>query len=225
MKEKKFRRDNRGSSLVVVIVIVAFISILATILLYMSGSNFIMKKTDQNNKANFYKAETAMEEIKAGLVLLASEASNEAYVDAMVEYSVDDSYTRYSIYQQRYFEELQSLLADKVSAQGDFGGYITSLVEPDLQATVSVDDINISQYLDSSKVDDGLLYIKGINVLYTEDSFTTVIESDFAFSVPEMNWHVNTSYVDLESEIADDPSDRDKYDIADYVDYSNWKKN
>lgn len=64
MEEKKSygKLNNDGAALVTVIVVITFISILATVILYSSGMNFAMKTTDIKTKVSFYDAETAMEQ-------------------------------------------------------------------------------------------------------------------------------------------------------------------
>ena len=104
--KKIIKLNNAGSTLVSVIVVVTFLTILATTILYLSGANFIMKSTDRYTKENFYDTETALEEIKTGLALVCSEAAKDAYVDTMVSYSVTSSYTRYETFQNRYFKRL-----------------------------------------------------------------------------------------------------------------------
>ena len=55
--KKKWFKDNRGAALISVMIAVAFISILATTLLYMSYSNYKMKVVNYESRANFYGTE------------------------------------------------------------------------------------------------------------------------------------------------------------------------
>ena len=59
--------DNRGSSIVIVIIAMAMIGILATTLLWMSYMNYMIKISDMRNKESFYSAEEVVEQIMAGL--------------------------------------------------------------------------------------------------------------------------------------------------------------
>ena len=52
------RTDNKGSAMVVVIIAMAFIGILASVLMYMSLLNYQMKVNNLKAKDNFYSAET-----------------------------------------------------------------------------------------------------------------------------------------------------------------------
>ena len=89
MKNKKklfLQLNNSGAALVSVIVIVAFISVIATIMLYMSAMNFYMKTTDMKIKESFYDGEKALEEIRAALIVDATKAFEKAYQNIAVEY-------------------------------------------------------------------------------------------------------------------------------------------
>ncbi len=74
---------NMGSTIILVIVAVAFVSMLVAILTYMTYYNFLMKNTDESSKNNFYTAESALDEIVAGLQDEVSKAMAEGYVVAL----------------------------------------------------------------------------------------------------------------------------------------------
>ena len=59
------KTDNKGSALVVVIIAMAFIGILASVLMYMSLLNYQMKVNNLKAKDNFYSAETVLDEIRS----------------------------------------------------------------------------------------------------------------------------------------------------------------
>lgn len=259
---KRRKLNNDGASLVMVVVIVTFISILATIILYAASTNYITKMTDRKNKESFYTAETAMEEIKAALYDIAAEAASEAYVDTMVHYSVEDNYTRYTYFRDHYFEEFEKIWNKKLDASSGSNREqkLTSLVQSfvenayyesdgtvvsnaDYDSCVSVDIIKdpvTGGYiydadskivtLDKVDINDGYVFLRNVQVVFVKDNFTSVIKTDFVFTVPEMNWAVNQSYKEPSStstevhgsEIA---GERREYDIAEYVNYYNWQRN
>lgn len=72
------KKSNSGSSLVTAIVVVAFMSILGTIALYISGENYKMKVIDANNKKSFYEAEEVVEVFKTQLALDIAEAAQKS---------------------------------------------------------------------------------------------------------------------------------------------------
>ena len=55
--KRKFVNNNKGMAMVSVLIAVAFITILATALLYISFNNFQMKVVNYESKVNFYETE------------------------------------------------------------------------------------------------------------------------------------------------------------------------
>ena len=108
VKNKPAKLNNTGSAIVTVIVVVTFISILATTILYMSGMNFFMKMTDLRTKESFYDGEMALEEIKAALMAEASMACEEAYTKVVINYAATDGATRYSLFQNEFLSTLET---------------------------------------------------------------------------------------------------------------------
>lgn len=93
----KLHKDQKGAALVGVLVVVLFLSILATTILYMSGSNIQTKRTDYESKVGFYEAERVIEIMRTQLVSDVSKASKKAYDKVLpyfVEYSNQMPYTR-----------------------------------------------------------------------------------------------------------------------------------
>ena len=60
-------QDNKGSAIVMVLVSMAFVGIMASMLMFVTYNNYRMKITDYKAKDNFYSAEMAMDEIRAGV--------------------------------------------------------------------------------------------------------------------------------------------------------------
>lgn len=67
MKKNNVLRNNRGAALVSIMIAVAFITILATSLLYMSYNNFKMKVVNYESKANFYDTEQNVTKMSTNL--------------------------------------------------------------------------------------------------------------------------------------------------------------
>lgn len=107
---KQRKRNNTGSAMVTVLVVIAFISILATVMLYLSGANFQMKTTDFRTKESFYQAETTVEELRAQLVKDVEIAFAKAYTATVSEYSgMGDMATRESNFRQHFCDEMNTI--------------------------------------------------------------------------------------------------------------------
>lgn len=81
------KQKNKGSAMVTVIVIVSFISIMGTILLYVSGMNYQMKVTDYKTKESFYGAEEVVEVIRTQIIIDANTAAQKAFDSVICDYS------------------------------------------------------------------------------------------------------------------------------------------
>lgn len=112
------RKKNQGFSLLTVIVSVAFIGIMAMLVLYMALANFNMKVTDLKGKDSFYTAEQALEEIRTGLQEDVGNAMSIAYTKVLETYSKDADVTgdvtldelRQSSFKELFVKELVKLL-------------------------------------------------------------------------------------------------------------------
>jgi len=76
---RKIKKNNKGSALIVCIIILLFVSILATVILYMAGSNYRMKKNDLYSRMAFYSAEMPLDRMQSNLIIPVSAALNDSY--------------------------------------------------------------------------------------------------------------------------------------------------
>lgn len=84
---QKLNKNNKGSSLVTVLLVASIIAALVTVVLAIVILNVFMKRSDLLGQSAFYDAESALEEIRAGLAYEESEATTEAYLDTLSNYS------------------------------------------------------------------------------------------------------------------------------------------
>lgn len=88
------RKDNRGSSMVAALVAVAFVAILASVVMSSTITNYKLKTMNYKSKKTFYSAESAMEEIHAGLSSACYDELEKEYLKAITRlssYGVTDS--------------------------------------------------------------------------------------------------------------------------------------
>ncbi len=88
MKLKRFlKKNNRGSGIVTVLVGVVFLASFGSMLLMLSYTGFEMRDSDRKGKENLYEASAIMEQIRAGVQGICSDAIIEAYSDTLPKYS------------------------------------------------------------------------------------------------------------------------------------------
>ncbi len=81
IKKLKGKLNNSGSTLVLAMIIIAFLSVLATVMLNIAVANKTMKLTANKSKVTFYSAEAAVDEIYAGLGMTSMNSLSVAYVE------------------------------------------------------------------------------------------------------------------------------------------------
>ncbi len=203
---KDFREDNRGSALVMVIVVGAFLSIIASVMIFVSSMNLQTKKIDVGNTVSFYKGETVLEQLKGQLLADVASAYEDAYNDTIVEYAkfcepgyrADD---RKYLYRQRFVRNLRQIIEAREDAEHSLLSALRSMVPAEYAgALVSVDEMTVDET-------SGFVYIKGIKVQYTDtNQFVSMIQTDFCVEAP--------SFIGESTEVP----------FLDTVFYMNWEK-
>lgn len=231
------KMNNRGSALLTVVLVVGFLTILATILLYITGMNFQIKQADYQNKKNFYTGEEALEEIRANLMIDTSNAAVEAYNDITMNFvSLQTKELRQLEYNNLFVTRVQEewdadLLAHGGSWLTLLGSYCTGGVD----YTLTIDegcDANHDGSFSSSEVlelhpDEGYVRIKGLRMTYINptNKLTTIISTDMDVYAPGIDWSAEGSVTSLEAGISpQEASRKTETDAAGSVRYANWKK-
>ena len=86
MNKNRKKLNNQGSALIVSIIVLLFVSILATVILYIAGVNYRMKKNELKTKVAFYSGEVYLERMQANLIIPVSEAMDTAYRNTNCQY-------------------------------------------------------------------------------------------------------------------------------------------
>lgn len=196
---KQQKQNNAGSAMVTVLVVIVFLSILATVMLYLSGANFQMKATDFRTKESFYQAETPVEELRAQLVKDVEIAFAKAYTAAVSEYSgMGDEASRESNFRQHFCDEMNTIWKERSgvivpdpSNPGveffDWETGIANVVESAAADAYLDVDVTPSYGFDTSQP--GLIILRGVTVTYDSPQyFTSIITTDLCITIPRVNW-------------------------------------
>ena len=103
-KNKRGLKDNRGAALITVVIVLMFISILCTLVLYISAVNYRMKKADYLSKVSFYSSEKPLEEMQSRLVEPVSISYNYAMQITNARY---DSYASVEARKLGFYQSFQ----------------------------------------------------------------------------------------------------------------------
>lgn len=226
---RKLHKDNRGAALAMVIIIIAFIAILAAVLMFVAYAGFRMRIVDRQGKDNFYTAETVLDEINVGLQGEISAALAVAYEDIMINYSLEDSANaRNKRFRETYFDELTKRLqntpghykiaklrgylseeslgdigsgADGSRESFEHGATYGAIVESD----IGLDDDDIASFV--MDANNTRLLLKDLRVSYVnENGYVSIISTDIRINLPSFNFSQAAALPALDScsMIADD---------------------
>lgn len=221
MKENNLRQfkdssdDNKGSTLITVIVAIAFVTILVSIILGTTVVNVRMKGIDRRTKDDFYYAEKALNDIYTGIGLELAQTAADEYENTfkkigfddeglggdfnMAEVAEKDFRKNFVIAAYKKIDKLDGTPNDndnKVS-KSSLEAYITGQSPPgELPKTEVVDDVNIvyrkkdgSGESTSYSSDVDSVVLKDVTVMRTDASgYMSVISTDFIINIPTVDF-------------------------------------
>jgi hypothetical protein len=168
-KIRKIKNDDKGSALIVCIIILLFVSILATVILYMSGINYRMKKAELNTRISFYTGEEPLERIQSNLIVPISETMNNAYAIANTRYmSLATPDDRRRFFYTTYAEQFKDLIISQYggSSIGNSGSTITdSALIKNILHNLSYSDIATNGTLTDTGVPISDIYVNDGSII------------------------------------------------------------
>lgn len=219
--------NNAGSALLTVIVVVAFITVLATTMLYVTGMNYQMKQTDYQNKKSFYKAEEALDGLKAELAKeYMSPAFQYAYQEVMVQYANLESDERQATFNGAFLKYLDDEWKEEATRRTSMSQTLNDKLK-EMVASAGYDSRCFIEPAGEDPIElvcdrsNGRYVIKNIRVRYAENGYSSFICTDIAFCVPDLDLTHNGS--SNHSWTASSP-DREAVVLTDYIIYMNWTK-
>ena len=174
---RKLSRNNCGSGIVVVLVSMTCIALMGASLLFMSYTAVRMRATERQASRDFYSAEKIMDEIRADVQSIASNALGKAYKTVLTTYSEGG--------------QMNQLFADAFVAELKKTGLINSSATQ-YDPTVLFNSVSGRQGVTVSGTgtvnnsDTSRLVLKDITVTYKAgNNYTTTISSDISIGMPD----------------------------------------
>ena len=207
MKGNRFKQDNRGASLLAVLVLMVVVSLIAVVITKITIVNIEMKEVERGTKKNFYSADELMDNLRAGARELAEQSLEKAYADVL------ENYLTYSasggdvqkVFATRYMDGLQKQFAenhtdpavgasDTMDASGNVA-YRVSGYDTDTVKSCIKEAADQGCYIPAAdpkyEVDygAGTFTLKGVQIRYKDaQDYETTIKTDLVFSTPKMNF-------------------------------------
>ncbi len=218
------KKENKGSSIVIVIVAMAAIGILSATIMWLSMQNYQMKVTDHKAKESFYSAETIFEQIIAGLQEDASKAASQSYDYVMQNYGNWDEDNRNNKFMNEYLNNLQEILNDGAAPGPSSTQFQLSHIQNYLvtdtaspyyvtlsSAKPAADPVrwltlDYDEATDSGStvgtimrpLDEDYLVLEGFHLEYTNvNGYTSIIETDMVIYAPTLSFTQTATVPDV----------------------------
>jgi Tfp pilus assembly protein PilX len=203
MKKISLKRDNRGASLLAVLILMVVVSAIAVVITKITIVNIQMKEVERGTKKNFYSADAVMDDLRTGARELAEKSLEKAYTDVLENYL---TYTAsganaQDVFSRKYMEDLEGQFAkasagktNTTDASGNVvytvSDYNTDTVKGCIKETAEqgcyVVAADPKYELDYGA---GTFTLKGVQVKYKDaQDYETKITTDLIFSTPQMNF-------------------------------------
>ena len=202
MEASKERLNNRGATLIMVLVCMLFVGIIASAILVLVTNNLEISKTEKHINATFYNAEGAADQVRTLLQEYANTAINNAYTRWLQQYSIGEQAAG-EVYSKLFVEEMLSALETNLlgTPLGDIEedatsfsydrtklGELKNLIGDD-HAEWADSDSSTLQVL----IENGGIRIKDVAIKYTDDDGNiTMVTTDIVFKPETPKFLVNS---------------------------------
>ena len=203
MKKNSFHKDDRGASLLAVLILMVVVSAIAVVITKITIVNIQMKEVERGTKKNFYSADAIMDDLRTGAREQAETALENAYADVLQHYvdytsggkNVQDVFKQnYMNGLEKYFADPMKTPVDTTNEQGNVvyrvAGYdadkVKGCILDETQQGCFVEPADPKYEIDYGT---GTFTLKDVRVVYKDaQDYETTITTDLVFSTPDMNF-------------------------------------
>lgn len=188
---RRLSGNNRGSGIVVVLVSMTCIALMGASLLFMSYTAVQMRATERQASRDFYSAETAMDELRAGAQSIASDALGRAYKTVLLTYSEGGQMDQ--LFADAYVKELENSNLLTLSGTSYNLDILKAYVSTPPSGTLKVysldDDPDNPNDRPLAEKRNNIITLKNLCVEYTANNgYTTTINADISFGRPDFTY-------------------------------------
>ena len=203
MKKNSFHKDDRGASLLAVLILMVVVSAIAVVITKITIVNIQMKEVERGTKKNFYSADAIMDDLRTGAREQAETALENAYVDVLQHYVdyTSGGKNAQDVFKQNYMNGLESYFADPmktpVDTTNDEGSVVYRVAGYDADKVKGCILDGTQQGCFVAPADPkyeidygtGTFTLKDVRVVYKDaQDYETTITTDLVFSTPDMNF-------------------------------------
>jgi len=187
---RSFAGNNRGSGIVVVLVSMACVALMGASMLFMSYTAMRLRATERQASKDFYSAETAVDEIRAGVQSVVSEAIATSYKYVLETYT--DGAQINDRFADRFLLDLKKAgLFTNSGTKYDVDTLKSYVSDP---AGVTVESVSGGLIVENAVED--IFVLKDIKVTYTADNgYITEISTDISIGMPEFAYIMSATSI------------------------------
>ena len=204
---KKALRGNSGAGLLVVVITALVVLLLGSALLYASYNVYVLRLTQRKSETNFTSADAGMEEIRAGLQGVSSDAIGAGYDNVIANYT---SGATEETFRDGYFKCLfnwqdeNNVKLFTGSSPKSISSYNVEVLKGFLapvpgtaEYTLTSDGPDGTTGTVEQSTDNGTLTLKNLKLTYIRNGYETTISTDLYLAVPPVPIYsaINTSDV------------------------------
>ena len=205
MKKNSFHKDDRGASLLAVLILMVVVSAIAVVITKITIVNIQMNEVERGTKKNFYSADAIMDDLRTGAREQAETALENAYADVLqhyVDYTSGGKNVQ-DVFKQNYMNGLEKYFADpdpmktKVDTTNEQGNVVYRVAGYDADKVKGCILDGTQQGCFVAPADPkyeidygaGTFTLKDVRVVYKDaQDYETTITTDLVFSTPDMNF-------------------------------------
>lgn len=203
MRRSSLKNDNRGASLLAVMILLVVVSAIAVVITKITIVNIQMKEVERGTKKNFYSADAVMDDLRTGARQQAETVLEDVYVDVLQNYLkyTGSGQNAQEVFRQKYMQGLESYFGDSAAAKTTTNNaqgavaYCVSNYDTDkvksciLDATEQACFVAAADPKYEADYDAGVFTLKNIQVVYKDaQDYETKITTNLVFSTPNMNF-------------------------------------
>ncbi len=187
-----FKLNNKGSSLLMVIVCMGFISILCLTMLSLTTANVESKRINLSSKSNFYSAEQFLDEIYIKLSQDIMESLKKAYKDTLassIENVGGENYMMKT--NEKLTKECKKLLFEHVKTkyQTNTADILRAYVITPLGLGDNL-DVKVNSFIVDSEVEPTKITFKNVELKLVHEGFENTIITDIVIKLPDVNFNL-----------------------------------
>lgn len=204
---KRFWKDKRGSSLVLVMICMAFLILLAGAVITTTITNIRLKSSQKKTQENFYQTDTILDAISAGIQNESSAASAKAYETALGSYNASLTAANNSV-DTKYTTEFLNGMLEVLTGGTGYDPSVTSYKYLDSVLEGYLTDAQIGFYVEHSDengdpkgvidMDGDSIILRDVTVKKEHDqdkTYETTLTTDIRIEVPSVTTEAHSEYL------------------------------